>query len=275
MRGNTMVNKMNIETAGLIYYSPTRTTRKVIEGIARGLQVAIRQIYDMASPDAVSQPQVEFAQNMAIIGAPVYAGRLPSVMLSRVQRINGGGRPAVIVVVYGNRAYEDALVELRDVALATGFKPIAAGAFIGEHSYSTSLLPIAQGRPDGDDMSAAYEFGKAIRDKIMTGTGDANGLLHVPGNFPYKDVQVQSGIAPSAHEALCSKCGKCVSVCPTAAINRENPLETSKDLCTRCCACVKACPNKAKWFDDPRIRRISEWLHANCGERKEPETFLS
>ena len=265
---------MNIESTGLIYFSPTQTTKKVIEGIAQGLQTTSVQYFDLTLPDTFAQTCQEFTQDLAIIGAPVYAGRLPSVMLSRFKQIKGNGRPAVIIVVYGNRAYEDALVELRNVALEVGFKPIAAGAFIGEHSYSTSDLPIASDRPDAEDMVKTYTFGKAILKQIMTAINKPSELLQVPGNFPYKEIQMLSDIAPSVNEALCSKCGACVLVCPTAAIDKENPIWTAKELCIRCCACVKACPNNAKLLDDPRIKQAAEWLYANFSDRKEPETYL-
>jgi len=265
---------MNIESTGLIYFSPTQTTRKVLEGIAQGLQVTNAQIFDLTQPDAIPQKYQETYPALAIIGAPVYAGRLPPVAVSRLKQIKGNGTPAVIVVVYGNREYEDALIELRDIALETGFRPIAAGAFIGEHSFSTADLPIAAGRPDADDMAKAREFGKAIRAKLMTATGEPGGCLQTPGNSPYKEIKPSPGIAPSVNEARCTKCGGCVSVCPTAAINTEAPGYTDKEQCIRCCACVKACPVGAKSLDDTRIKQMAEWLYANCSNRKETETYL-
>lgn len=265
---------MNIESTGLIYFSPTQTTKKVIEGIAQGLQATTEQYFDLTLPDAIAQTCQEFTQDLAIIGAPVYAGRLPSAMLSRFKQIKGNGRPAAIVVVYGNRAFEDALIELRNIACLAGFKPIAAGVFIGEHSYSSSDLPIAAGRPDAEDMVNAYAFGKAVREKFIMAINKPCELLQVPGNYPYKETQLLTDIAPSADEALCSRCGKCVLVCPTAAIDKENPIGTAKDLCIRCCACVKACPSQAKLLDDPRIKQASEWLYANFSNRKDPETYL-
>lgn len=265
---------MAIESTGLIYFSPTQTTKKVIEGIAQGLQATTEHYFDLTPPEAISQTAQEVTQDVAIIGSPVFAGRLPSVMLDRLKQVKGNGRPAVIVVVYGNRAYEDALIELRDVAIEVGFRPIAAGAFIGEHSYSTADLPIAEGRPDVDDMLTAQNFGKEIRKNIMTETSSPNELLQVPGNSPYKEIQMLSGIAPSVNEALCSRCGKCVSACPTAAIDKENPINTVQNLCIRCCACVKVCPSNAKLLDDPRIKQAAEWLYANFSARKEPEIYF-
>ena len=265
---------MNIESTGLIFFSPTNTTKKIVEGIAQGLQGTSKQYFDLTPPGASVQTNQEFTQDLAIIGAPVYAGRLPTVMLSRFNHLKGNGRPAVLVVVYGNRAYEDALIELRNVAIDAGFKPIAAGAFIGEHSYSTEDKPIAIDRPDDGDMAKAHAFGRAIFKKIQTAQTMPDGPLQVPGNFPYKEVQMRASIVPSVNESLCSRCGECVPVCPTGAIDREDPLSTSKELCIRCCACVKACPNNAKAFDDAGITQFTEWLYTNCGDRKEPEIYL-
>lgn len=264
---------MNIESTGLIFFSPTNTTKKIVEGIAQGLQSTTKQNYDLTPPNAINQTCHEFTHDLAIIGAPVYSGRLPSIMLSRFKQIKGNGRPAVLVVVYGNRAYEDALIELRNVAIENGFKPIAAGAFIGEHSYSTTDKPLAISRPDAEDMVMAHAFGQAVLNKLHVATNIPNELFQVPGNFPYKDVQLLADMSPSVNEALCSRCGECVRVCPTAAINEDNPISTSKELCIRCCACVKACPSNARIFDNPRIKQAIEWLYATCMDRKEPEIY--
>lgn len=263
---------MNIASTGLIYFSPTQTTRKIVEGIAHSLQAPSGQGYDLTRP-APAVAHLEITQDVAIIGAPVYAGRLPALLPARLRQIKGNGKPAVIVVVYGNRAYEDALFELRDIALEIGFRPMAAAAFIGEHSYSTPGLPIAAGRPDAKDMSIAQNFGKAIRQTLMAGLDHASKPLHVPGQFPYKEIHLLSGIAPSVNEARCSRCGHCVLVCPTAAIDKEHPAKTTTELCIRCCACVKACPSQARALDDPRIVQATEWLQENCRDRKEPETY--
>lgn len=264
---------MSIQSTGLIYFSPTHTTKKVVEGVAKGLHASTERHYDLTPPDASVLAGQEFAQDVAIIGAPVYAGRLPSVMTSRFRQMKGNGKSAVVVVVYGNRAYEDALIELRDIALEVGFIPVAAGAFVGEHSYSTCDRPIAAGRPDADDISAAHEFGKTIRRMPMFGADRPGKLLFVPGKSPYKEIRMLSGIAPSVNEVLCSRCGRCAFVCPTAAIAKERPTHTRQEVCIRCCACVHACPNHARALDDPRIEQTAEWLHANCSSRKEPETY--
>jgi hypothetical protein len=90
------------------------------------------------------------------------------------------------VVVYGNRDYEDALIELHDISITQGFVPVAAGAFIAEHSYSTTKRPIAHGRPDPDDLDRAQEFGKKVREKLKgLRFLDDIGKIKIPGNIPY------------------------------------------------------------------------------------------
>lgn len=269
-----MRDGMKIESIGLLYFSPTHTTRKLIEGIAQGMKASAVQCYDLTLPCANDEKSHSFVEDVVIIGSPVYSGRLPALVQSRLGKMKGNGRPAVIVVVYGNRAYEDALIELRDVAIEMGFRPIAAGSFIGEHSYSTPDLPIAAGRPDEEDLSAARRFGGAICDKLLSDDSRPAERLGVPGNVPYKEVRSLSGVVPSVNEALCSRCGECARLCPSAAIDKSAPMHTAGDRCIRCCACVKACSRKARALDDPRVRQVAEWLQAQFSSRKEPEIYL-
>ena len=47
---------------------------------------------------------------------PSYAGLAPQVALDRLAKINAHNCKCVIVAVYGNRAYEDTLVQMEDYA---------------------------------------------------------------------------------------------------------------------------------------------------------------
>jgi ferredoxin len=270
-----MLGSKDINSAKLVYFSPTRTTRKVIEGIAHGLEVVAVEHVDLTPPETRMRTLAEIRGELAIIGCPVYSGRVPAVAISRLRNLKGNGAPAVIVVVYGNRDYEDALLELRDVAVEAGFNPIAAGAFIGEHSYSGNTTPIAVGRPDVEDIRKAKAFGKMIREKMQNNRAlDQAGSPYVPGNFPYKDLRMLSDVSPAIQEKFCTFCMLCPLVCPTAAINADDPGITDKSLCIRCCACVKSCPSGARTMDDPRIKQVAEQLSVNCAIRKTPETYL-
>lgn len=265
---------MNFNSAKVICFSPTGTTRKVVEAIAQGAGIAAAEHVDVTLPDAINKKLAD-PYDLAIIGCPVYNGRLPAGAVSRLRNLNGQGAPAVIAVVYGNRAYEDALLELRDLALDTGFIPVAAGAFIGEHSYSAKGTLIAAGRPDSEDLKKAKEFGKKIRAKIKKiRVLEKMLLLRVPGNYPYKEGGTLSYISPVTREMECSKCELCASVCPTAAITVKDTVITDSGVCIRCCACVKNCSTGARVMEDQRIRQVAEQLSINCRKRKEPETYV-
>ncbi len=266
---------MNLISLDLIYFSPTRTTKKIVEAIAAGVNSLSTRIFDLTYPDTPATPPQECRGDLAIIGAPVYAGRLPGTMTSRFDCVKGHGTPAVIVAVYGNRAYEDALLELYDLAVQAGFIPVASAAFVAEHSFASGEFPVAVGRPDKDDLKKAHAFGETVREKTLAvGSPQDIALTKPPGNFPYKEQRVFAGITPSVDVNLCTKCMACVSVCPTAAISEDDPLVTATDLCIRCCACIKSCPTEARTMNHPKIRQIAEFLSKNCIERKEPEIFI-
>ncbi|MBN1978133.1 MAG: 4Fe-4S binding protein [Anaerolineae bacterium] len=266
---------MNANTVKLIYFSPTGTTKSILEGIAQGLQAETVKHLDLTPPDASTRAIDEMHRELAIVGAPVYGGRLPPDAAQRLRRLKGNDTPAVVVVVYGNREYEDALLELNDLAAEAGFIPVAGGAFIGEHSFDSEAMPIATGRPDEQDLKKAAEFGRAIRQKVAGIDVLAETLpLEVSGEFPYKESHKWQDVSPTTREGACIRCETCITVCPTAAISMNGTLETDTDACIVCCACVKACPTGARVADHPRIKRIQEWLSTNYRARKEPETFL-
>lgn len=107
---------------------------------------------------------------VAVIAAPVYGGHVAPTAAKRLETLRGSGTPAVVIAVYGNRAFEKAAAELAALAARQGFVPVAAAAFVGEHSYSTPETPVAAGRPDAQDLARAAEFGAAVRKKLAAGT---------------------------------------------------------------------------------------------------------
>jgi flavodoxin/Pyruvate/2-oxoacid:ferredoxin oxidoreductase delta subunit len=214
---------MKINSTKLLYFSPTKTTKKVVEAIAQGIQVDTVEQLDLTPPAARTRRFDEIRDELVIIGSPVYGGRIPIDASHRLQRLKANNTPAVIVVVYGNREYEDALLELKDLAVEAGFRPVAGGAFIGEHSFANDSTPIANGRPDTEDLKKAREFGKLILERLSDIEAfDDISPLQVPGNFPYKERKTRAGISPITQEERCTTCGTCATVCPTAAIKLSN-----------------------------------------------------
>jgi ferredoxin len=267
---------MVIQSVKLLYFSPTGTTRRILEAIAEGLGVGKPDHIDLTLPSTKIEGDKEIRGGLTVIGVPVYTGRVAMEAVERLKQITAQGSLAVFVVVYGNREYEDALLELKNIAVELEFKPIAGGAFIGEHSFSTDGAPIAQGRPDNEDLKRARSFGSMVKQKIDTAESLHNlTSISVPGNIPYRERGPARHTSPETSEALCIRCGKCAEVCPVATISvNESVVKTDKEKCILCCSCVKNCPTGARCLEDSQLTQFIQKLSLMCTKRKEPEFFL-
>jgi len=252
----------------LIYFSPTGTTKKTLKMIAEGIGYET-DIYNLTS--AKSNIQTEITDGITIFGVPVYAGRVPLICADRMKGITSNGTPAIVVAVYGNREFEDALVELRDIVTEAGFKVIAGAAFIGEHSYSSDEKPIAENRTDEADCEKAIQFGQMVAEKLKSGNISTP---YIEGFIPYKERMGARGITPETEEDLCGTCGVCARVCPTAVIKIEEAAVSEAEGCIMCCACIKTCPYKARYIAAPPVLERVEMLFKNCSARKEPSVFI-
>lgn len=274
----------------LVFFSPTHTSAKIARAVGDGIGMGRRMETDLTLDE--SADPIEITNALTVIAAPVYGGRVAPVALKRLKRLKGNNAPAILIAVYGNRDYEDALIELRDTAVELGFTPLSAGAFIGEHSYSTTNMPIAAGRPDASDLQIAFQFGqdslKKLKEKTTITSPELQAIcklkslddklsillssFFIKGTSPYKIVQAGKPACPVCTEA-CFVCGECVEVCPTHAISISkdgSQIETDINRCIKCCACVKECPNEARVFHTP----FAAILHEKFNTRREPELFF-
>jgi len=269
-----METGMNINTVHVITYSPTRTSWQVAKAVAEAVggkaaaDTDLTYVGDGASLTCG-------AEDLAVLAVPVYGGRIAPVAARRLAGIKGQGTPVVAIVVYGNREYEDALLELQDLAKAAGFVVVGAAAFIGEHSFSSVEMPIAAGRPDAADLEQATAFGEKIR-AYVAGLQNAESaiLTGIPGNAPYKDGVSSLPFGPQVDSEKCTLCGTCTDQCPVGAISVSETLQIDIPVCTLCCRCVKICPEEALSIGTTPARAKMEWLFANCQARKEPVLFF-
>ena len=245
-----------------IYFSPTGTTKEVITTIAKSLSNEIKFVDATLEKHRKSIPSIE--EDLLIVGVPVYSGRIPHIMDSYLKSLIGNDTPCVVISVYGNREYDDALLELKDIMIERGFKPIAAGAFIGTHSYTTE---VAVNRPDKKDL----EICRIFANDILTSM-DKKGKLLVKGQYPYKIRKAGTPFAPKIDER-CLSCGICAINCPSGALTYNGKLKINESLCIKCNACIRKCPIGSIGFRD-QLDPFIEWLKENCSERKEPEYFL-
>lgn len=266
---------MAIDSVKLVYFSPTGTTKAVVTGIARGTGAGTVETVDLTRPAARVQPLQVTAKDLLIIGVPVYMGRVPAILTDWLNAIRACNTPAVCVVVYGNRTYEDALLELKNIVTACGCIPVAGAGFIGEHSFSDAGTPTAQGRPDADDLARAEEFGRNIRKKLAPAASVTE--LHevqVPGMVPYRgDSRLWTVDFIEVSDA-CNQCGACARFCPAGAIDAGDSRRIDTKRCITCCACIRSCPQGARSMKPGLVKDAQLRLHTLYHERREPECFV-
>ena len=278
-------NVMQIERVTGMYFSATGTTEKIVKEIAGKLAELLTPGRDAEYIDfTLPYSREEYSRfdetDLIVFGTPTYAGRVPNVLLPYIrEKVRGGGNLCIPVVLFGNRDYDDSLIELCSILKDDGMIPAAAGAFVGEHSFSYEL---AAGRPDEHDLSIASDFAARAAEKIRDAESIGAEELSVRGETPprpYYTPRDRNGngidirkVKPVTGPA-CDRCGTCVRVCPMGSIDPEEP-SVLTGICIKCGACVKKCPLKCKYFDDENYLYHKSELEEMYARRAEPETFI-
>ncbi|NLK51579.1 MAG: 4Fe-4S binding protein [Syntrophomonadaceae bacterium] len=264
-----------------LYFSATGTTKKVVtevaNRVANDFKTTVKE-NDFTLPGAREKALSFTNKDVVVVGVPVIAGRVPNVLLKCLNSIKGNNALAIAVVVYGNRNYDDALIELKDILESDGLKVIAGGAFIGEHSFSKIL---AQNRPDEKDMTIVNDFAQSIYNKLTA--QDSIQPVIVKGNKPYRDYYKPRDkygnffdfrkITPKTNMDDCTDCKLCVDICPMGSIDFED-VSKLNGICIKCCACIKKCPTEARYFDDENFLKHKRELEIEFTYRREPELFV-
>lgn len=243
------------------YFSPTGGTKKAGETLACEIAETVNKI-DLAKKtiDALST-------DVVVVAAPVFGGRIPDIVSEKMAKLHGAGKKAITAVVYGVRAYEDALLELNDVLEYSGFEVIASAALVAQHSIVTE---VGKCRPDETDLAEIRQFAKRILSEVEEGK---MGIVSVPGNRPYKD-RMKVPATPISL-AACGGCGFCASGCPTEAISITGEgVTTDSEKCIMCMACVAKCPMHSRALPSQLQAGMEEKLGALKDVRRENEFYV-
>ena len=272
---------MQIKKVQAVWFSATGTTEKVVNTLAKDIADKLGvpcESHSFNSPASRKQELNFSAEELVVLGVPVYAGRVPNLILPYVQgSIKAEGALAVPVVLYGNRNFDDGLMELRNVMRDNGFLPIAAGAFVGEHSFSTTL---GAGRPDADDMALCAKLAELAVERVNAGVTELVAVEGCDPIRPYYTPRDRNGtpinilkVKPKTDPDKCINCGLCARICTMGSIDPAD-VSSVTGICIKCCACVKKCPSQARYYDDPGYIYHKEELEELYERRAEPEWFL-
>ena len=249
-----------------IYFSPTGGTKKVADLISR--QFGFEKIELDLSNSMEDFSKFTFSEkDICIVAVPSFGGRVPMLATSNIKKLNGNGSKVILVATYGNRAYEDVLLELKDTLTTVGFVSIAAIAAVTEHSI---MHQFATGRPDLQDKEELIKFSDEIKEALKQANDTKD--LYVPGNNPYKEYKVIPLVPKVLKE--CKKCGLCAIKCPVNAISNDNPTLVEEEKCISCMRCVAICPSRSRGVNEESLLAISKKLEKACSERKINELFL-
>lgn len=252
-----------------VYFSATGTNRTSVRTIAATLSEGYQEL-DLTNYEPESEEITFDKDEILIIGAPVYKGRIYKGAAKKFCQLKGNYTPCVITVTYGNRHYDDALIELYDQMRNQGFYPIAAAALVGQHTYGD----IQVGRPNREDQKEDIEFAHRIVEKLETlGTDfDKMAQLLLPGNRPYKDGGTGGGFRPLTSDH-CTSCGLCVKRCPENAIALDcKTIDSQK--CISCFRCIRYCPSKAKNMNTPEYNGFAADFSAKLAKSRPNEFYI-
>ncbi len=247
-----------------LVFSPTGGTMRTASSIT-GVWGPDVETVDLTDPALTARAFRE--EDLVLAAVPSYGGRVPGLAAQRLAEMQGNGARCVLCCVYGNRAYEDTLAELQDLAERQGFRVFAAIAAVAEHSI---LRQYAAGRPDAQDTEALQRFSRAVWEKFRSGPAQA--APEIPGSRPYRKAG-GSGLVPKAGKS-CVQCGLCAAQCPAQAISREDPRTADGKKCISCMRCVTLCPHAARKVNGAMASAAALALKKACSVRKECELFL-
>ena len=246
-----------------VIFSPTGTSQNAAEIMANPFDKKT-ELIDLCQN---IQKEIEIEkESICIFSIPCYGGRIPQIAAKRISHLRGNDAYAILCITYGNRAFEDALLELSDCVEAAGFNVIGGCAVIGEHNI---MHIYGTGRPDNSDKKEIKHFATEAAHKIQIGNTHKP---EFPGNRPYKEAH-NANTEILVDKNLCENCGLCSIKCPTQAISIDR-LHVDQSLCINCMRCIQICPNNCRSISKEFVSSLIQKAGKACEGRKENKFYL-
>ena len=241
-----------------ICFSPTGSSKACALAVVQSMKKSF-VLYDVTLVQD-RKAFLHFEDTLLIVSFPVYAGRVPALFASYLaSNLSCQDCSALAIATYGNRDYDDALVEIEDILHDKGVPLLGAATIVTQHSFTDK---VGSKRPDFEDFH--------VLDRLAVLAPNLTERAILKGNRPYREGLIcPNPPYMSIANDSCIHCNRCLAVCPTDALKSNDP-----SLCIHCCACVKICPHQARVFDDERFLHTVQRLETNCQARKESELFI-
>lgn len=257
--------------ATAVYFSPTGGSAKCATSIAKAIDADAKEIDITIYKTSVKKAAFD-QSDLVVFCAPVYGGRIYRGVLERLKDFKGNKTPCVITVSYGNRHYDDALLELSDFVKERGFIPIAGAALIARHTFGEIQID----RPNEDDLLENKLFANRVFDLLNKVSEGKFSEITLPGNRPYIDGEKGGGggtkYRPTTNDA-CIMCGLCAKNCPEGAIAEDNKT-INNALCISCFRCIRNCPVQAKECTTEAYIKFAKEFTEKLSKRRENEYFI-
>lgn len=270
---------MTISNIALMYFSPTGTTKRVSTFFAetltkhltfeKNIECGITEL-DLTDSDSFAPSFSLGEDTLLIISTPVYSGRVPPTMLERIKNLKGSNTPAVLLVTYGHRHYDDSLLELKTILEEKEITAIAAAAVVSKHNMVNN---IAVSHPNEADHAMLTELTKAVIGKLDAAKEISSiSPINVGGSTPFREYSPAS-IKPFTASS-CSSCGLCAEKCPVKAISFDNPKIVDNEKCITCMRCTDICPNGSRKFHLFQRIMLEALLKKKCAGVRATEIFI-